>query len=81
MILSEKSATFRDHALFARTILSEKSATFPDHALFARMISLLLRREEAPSGNAARPTQHVSAEAGGLRRGGAWPGLRPRIGP
>jgi heat shock protein HtpX len=56
-------------------ILSEKSATFRDHALFARMISLLLRREEAPSGNAAPPTQHVSAEAGGLRRGGAVPGL------
>jgi hypothetical protein len=31
--LSEKSATFRDHALLLRMILSEKSATFRDHAL------------------------------------------------
>src|SRR5262245_14468903 len=69
MILSEKSATFRDHAVFGRVTLSEKSATFRDHAVFARMISLPMRRDEAPSGNAAPPTQHVSAEAGGLRRG------------
>src|ERR1700674_604245 len=33
MIWSEKSATFRDHALPLRMILSEKSATFRDHAL------------------------------------------------
>jgi hypothetical protein len=33
MILSEKSAAFRDQApLFGRMILSEKSATFRDHA-------------------------------------------------
>jgi hypothetical protein len=37
MILSEKSATFPDHALglILRMILSEKSATFPGHALGA----------------------------------------------
>src|ERR1700722_15222686 len=34
VILSEKSATFRDHALgILSMILSEKSATFRDHAL------------------------------------------------
>src|SRR5262245_51941317 len=33
MISSEKSATFRDHALWGRMISSEKSATFRDHAL------------------------------------------------
>ena len=35
MILSEKSATFRDHALASclSMILSEKSATFRDYAL------------------------------------------------
>jgi hypothetical protein len=38
MILSEKSATFRDHALILRMILSEKSATFRDHASVLRMI-------------------------------------------
>jgi hypothetical protein len=38
MILSEKSATFRDHVFPLRMILSEKSATFRDHVFPLRMI-------------------------------------------
>jgi heat shock protein HtpX len=39
-----------------------------------------MRRDEAPSGNAAPPTQHVSAEAGDVRRGvrGARPATEDR---
>ena len=49
MIPSEKSATFRDHAVVLWCVISsEKSATFRDHALGRKQNGLILERAAEP---------------------------------